>query len=646
MKSFQITLILISFFSINEIGASTCSGFFESELTSSCEKLSPEDSYGCQYLDGQCISKKSKCLSEEATNEEQCTKIKPLNLLYKCSFINDQCTEVLKECSEYEEGKTNCMSLSSGDSSKKCALKGGKCEPADLICTEFTSGVYDSNFCYSLAVSNEYKIWIYSPEKRGCVERYKECSLYNKYTFEDDRNREECESIEYYDSLYKKFDTRYICVFDPDDNNSCSRKKRECSDIKDKNFCFKYELNKYNKRCVYVNGKCKEEYESCSDANYNECSSVTIFNSDNTVSASRKCVVDLDDHDCYEKNIWDDECVSYMSENVCIHSKANYYKRCFINDNNKCVQKYIKCPKYTSKEECNSIKLVQDNEVCIYDEENRECLQLKKECSEYKGTNEYICMNKYDSLDKDKKCFMENGRCVEKYIYCENYTDTNEAYCRAIIPHNGKGESLDSKYKCVMGENNRCERKRKECKDFNTVDECQFFEISLTKNCAFKNGQCVEQYKTCEEYFNSGEQIEENKCNSIILEDEISKCVFDSGKCIKKNKICSDFNLENYLTKCGELSKLFDDKKCVYSDSVCQDVNRTCWEITSSISDKTCENAKTSDPKTKRCIAKNNFYGCEEINKVIKDDDSSDYLGIVYNKFIYSLSLFILILFL
>ena len=51
----------------------------------------------------------------------------------------------------------------------------------------------------------------------------------------------------------------------------------------------------------------------------------------------------------------------------------------------------------------------------------------EKDCSEYKGTNEYTCMNNYDSQDKDKKCFMENGHCIEKYIYCENYTGTNAA---------------------------------------------------------------------------------------------------------------------------------------------------------------------------------------------------------------------------
>ena len=633
MKPIQITLIIISLSFINEIELETCSDYFEDLLKTSCENLSSGDSYGCQYLYGRCFTKKSVCLSPEATNEEKCKKLIPYNLLYKCSFINGQCQEVLKECSEHQEGKTDCMSLSAGDPSKICSLKNGNCVPVNRTCFEFTSGVDNSSFCYSLNTSDKYKLCIYSPEKKGCIERYKECYYYNKNTFEDDRNKEECESIEYYDYYDNRFDFDYKCVFDPDDN-SCFRKKKECSDIKDKDLCFSYNLNKIRRRCVYIYNRCEEEIESCYDADYRECSSVTIFKDDNTVDTSKVCAEE--DYECYIKDVKSykeiSKCSDNWSESSCLHSEVSYRKRCFINDKGDCIEKYISCPTYSSKEECNSIKLAQDNEICVYDEKKGDCIQLKKSCSEYKGTNEYICYNDYGSLDKDKKCFMENGQCREKYIYCENYTDTIAAYCRSIIPHDTKGNSLDTKYKCVMGENNRCERKRKECQDFNTIEECQFFEISLTKNCAFKNGQCTEQYKTCYDYVSSGEPIEESKCNSIILEDETSKCVFDSGSCIKEKKICSDFNIENYITKCGEMSKKFPYKKCEYSDSVCKDVNRTCLEITTSTTDEICEYAKPSEPTTKKCVAKIDYRGCEEINRVIRsNEDFSEYLGFVYN---------------
>ena len=36
--------------------------------------------------------------------------------------------------------------------------------------------------------------------------------------------------------------------------------------------------------------------------------------------------------------------------------------------------------------------------MCIYDEKEKVCIHHYKDCSVYKGTDEYICMNTYDSL--------------------------------------------------------------------------------------------------------------------------------------------------------------------------------------------------------------------------------------------------------
>ena len=352
------------------------------------------------------------------------------------------------------------------------------------------------------------------------------------------------------------------------------------------------------------------------------------------------------------KNRRKKDCSNYRSEIICIDENLeDSNQRCFINDKDECVKKYINCPKFSKKEVCNSINLVPSNKICIYDEKEEICILHYKDCSVYKGNNKDICMNNYDSLDKDKKCFMENGKCVAKYIYCENYTDTNAEYCSSIIPHNAKRESVGSTYKCIMGENNRCVRKRKECKDLKTFEECQFFEISLTQNCAFINGKCIEQYKTCENYNNNGNEIKENECNSIILEDETSKCVFDQGKCEKKKKMCSDFNIENYITKCSGISEKFTYKKCIYSDSICKDVNRTCLEITSKTTYDICINAEVSDPDSRRCIPRKS-NGCEEIDKVIYSDKVDEVdkgitgLGLLYKLSIYNLlfNLFVLIL--
>lgn len=643
MKPISIIFILISLSLINSTELNTCSDYFEKELKSSCEKYKG-DSSGCQYLNGECLPKKDVCL--EATSEDECQRKTPYNKLYKCSYIDSKCSQVLKDCSEYIEGKIDCMSLSAGDSSKICALKNGNCVPTDKICSEFTSGVEEPNFCSTLQSSdNIYKICLYSSEKKGCVEKYKSCYYYEKNTFVDDRKKEECESIEYYDDSKNEIDKSYKCVFDSN-NNSCERKKKECSDITDKDYCFSYNLNKYNKECVYLNGRCQEQYAACFLADYRECSSVTIFDSYQEEDYTKRCVCKDEEYECSLVDVREEDCYKSSSWKNCIHTSLNdYYQRCFINDEGSCVKKYISCPKYSEKEECNSINLVPSNEMCIYDEKEKVCIHHYKDCSVYKGTDEYICMNNYDSLDKDKRCFMENGQCVAKYIYCENYTDTNAAYCSSIIPHNEKRESLNSTYKCVMGINNQCGRKRKECKDFKTIEECQFFDISLKKNCVFLNGQCNEQYITCDDYSNSGETIEESKCNSIVLKDETSKCVFNSGKCESQKKMCSDFNIANYITKCSEMSEKFVYKKCIYSNSICQDVNRTCSEITSRTTDDICENAKVSEPNNKRCII-GKYYGCKEIDKVIYSDKSSRNVGLFYKLSMYKLlfKIFVLIL--
>ena len=92
---------------------------------------------------------------------------------------------------------------------------------------------------------------------------------------------------------------------------------------------------------------------------------------------------------------------------------------------------------------------------------------------------------------------------------------------------------------------------------------------------------------------------------SHYLDLEFGKTILEaesinSGKCENKKKTCSDFNIANYLSKCSEMSANFLYKKCKYSNSICQDVNKTCLEITSKSHDDICENAKVSDPNTKR----------------------------------------------
>ena len=60
---------------------------------------------------------------------------------------------------------------------------------------------------------------------------------------------------------------------------------------------------------------------------------------------------------CYETTIGKETCYKSSSESSCIHTNSEYDKRCLIDTKGVCVEKYIKCPSYSSKQECNSINL-------------------------------------------------------------------------------------------------------------------------------------------------------------------------------------------------------------------------------------------------------------------------------------------------
>ena len=58
----------------------------------------------------------------------------------------------------------------------------------------------------------------------------------------------------------------------------------------------------------------------------------------------------------------------------------------------------------------------------------------------------------------------------------------------------------------------------------------------------------MEQYKSCEAYQNSGNTIDKNTCESIIIkEDYKKKCQFNEGSktCTLIDRKCSDFKVDS-----------------------------------------------------------------------------------------------------
>jgi len=117
MKMFQIFLFLSLVYFTNSI----CSQYFTSVSKNQCENLVINDTHSCFYLNGACITKKSKCESYTGTSDEECSLIRPKNNLNKCSMKDGHCSEVPKVCDDYVSGVDTCKNLKTDDDTlKRC----------------------------------------------------------------------------------------------------------------------------------------------------------------------------------------------------------------------------------------------------------------------------------------------------------------------------------------------------------------------------------------------------------------------------------------------------------------------------------------------------------------------------------------------
>ena len=116
--------------------------------------------------------------------------------------------------------------------------------------------------------------------------------------------------------------TNKICTYSPEKKDCIERYKS----------CYYYSQN------TFEDDRNREE---CYDADYWECSSVTIFNDDNTVDTSRICAEE--DYECYIKEVERysvSKCFETWPESTCIHSATDYRKRCF-RDNKRLIKKQL-----------------------------------------------------------------------------------------------------------------------------------------------------------------------------------------------------------------------------------------------------------------------------------------------------------------
>ena len=387
-----------------------------------------------------------------------------------------------------------------------------------------------------------------------------------------------------------------------------------------------------DKRCIYENNECKEVYKSCSsynkDKNKNEqgCKAITLYYEYGSIDYSRICTYESEV--CTEKTLL--KCSDYVSgkaENYCTQISPKYYKKCAFKNNN-CIEEFTDCPannEEVTAEICSSIVPPSDYNKCIMNNNNK-CVSSRKSCTEYKGENSYTCTS-YLQPGANKKCFFENGKCIEKLIYCEAYTGNNKEECESIIPYSEGSypSSLENTHKCSL-EADGCKKIEKKCEEAENLSQCnQIYntllsanKIDSNKKCKYNNGNCFEQFKECSDYTSD---VEKDVCESIIISDsDYYKCEFVSGTpntCVKKGKVCSEIIPDNYQDYCESSIRPGSGKKCVFSNSSCKESQMSCKELenASSLTQEICSAAPTSDSNRKKCELKSDQTGCQETDK-------------------------------
>ena len=139
------------------------------------------------------------------------------------------------------------------------------------------------------------------------------------------------------------------------------------------------------------------------------------------------------------------------------------------------------------------MKINDKEKKCIYDKDNNKCIEISRDCIEFKTEDE---CNLHLPEDNNKRCIFINETCKEEYKNCDIYNDTiplekrNDSECESIIP-----KYNDNKiYKCVF-ENSNCIKQIILCEDYKGNDEK--YCSSLTANddkhfyCTLKDNKCI-----------------------------------------------------------------------------------------------------------------------------------------------------------
>lgn len=700
-KKLVLLLILIHCYQASTT-VEDCS-YFEILKQQECINLGSSTGHLCKYVDNQCTETYTECsnyyYTQNSFNSKICENIQPSNIYKKC-VVKDisgskSCEEADKNCedlsteydcinynigedkrcvfidSKCEEHFNSCNGLGADKCNKnipssnnqKCSLDGSNCKSEDRQCIDYIeysdkNGGYKS--CHLLKSTSPKKCF-YNSNENKCEEIYEKC--------EDTNDETTCKTIKPLNS--GQFDSYKKCEY----NEGCIPVSRVCDDYKreddPENLCslLSTKGDSTIKRCVLDGEICKEVYKNCElynnnvedkDKNKIDCESITpIYDTSAENSLNYKCVYDQSTKTCSRKIV---KCEEYKGQD------ANYCRSLSTNDNslykcifvdNKCTEEYKSCEKYTDwdKKTCESIKLDNEPFKRCFLENDRNCKTKPKLCSEYDGEDEEEC-SFHRASDSRKKCIIENRKCIEKlmpetYYHCSDYRGTDKEFCESIQPYDYMNPSNpDHASRCVYG-NNGCENLLLNCGDLKTESECD--EITPTNGitmCVFKGNKCVDQYISCQKYYDSENVIEEQTCKSIKVQStyQTRKCVYEPATggtglkalCTEINRECRDFEVEFIKSQCTELQLTDQTKKCTFSNNVCSTVPKTCIDLNnfSGATDEICEAAQTSS-SDKICKLNYNKNGCKEVNKPKSSKKKDNGGKLSFNKIILILLCFI-----
>ena len=332
----------------------------------------------CYYEEGTCKEKKvEKC--EDSDNDEDFCNHMIINYPKKCIFKNNICVETYGYCPNIEMTKEECESIKLNYEYQKCGLnENNKCVSMYKNCLEYKGDDMEYN-CQYLETSDETKKCFY--EKGACVEKYIQCNGYKGNVTSI------CESIIPYKNKYTSLETSHKCIIKNENNNLfCSMEAKECKEAITREQCLNEIIPPTDKKCIYINGQCKEEYIDC-DAYSNSGSEI--------------------DKDICESIILSDKLV---------------YKCIFNPDIKKCekIQKDLDEINSINKTEICNNYIAFTGKKCEYI--NSECIELDKTCLEMNfesDLNDTICRNAKTS-NANKKC-----RLKKDYLGCKE-KDKNE----------------------------------------------------------------------------------------------------------------------------------------------------------------------------------------------------------------------------